>query len=120
MTDWPATLPANPRRSGLTRQPRPNIVSFGTEVGPGKRRRRSTARTKLWGLQFFMTATQLATFESFFEDDLKDGALSFNWVDPADSTTWSLLFDADNPYSVTPVSGVEFLVSCNFEGSPSA
>jgi hypothetical protein len=32
--------------------------------------------------RFGMTQAQIVTFEAFYETDLKDGALSFDWDDP--------------------------------------
>jgi hypothetical protein len=80
MTAWPSDLPQCPVR-GLQRQPKPNVVTFGTEVGPAKVRRRSTARTVTHATTFIMTTAQLATFEAFFETTLEDGALPFDWTD---------------------------------------
>jgi len=114
---WPATLPQHPRRNGFSRSPRPNIVAFGTEVGKGKRRRRSTARSQLWTLQFIMTADQVEDFEAFFNDDLEDGALEFEWVYPMTGATWRFTFDTDQPWSIAPLSGVESLVSLSLEGA---
>lgn len=32
--------------------------------------------------RFGLTSAQVATFETFFETELKDGSLSFDWNDP--------------------------------------
>lgn len=97
---WPASLPQCPLRP-KTRAPLPNVISFGTETGPGKVRRRSTARVKQHSLTFLLTAGQLAIFESFFEDDLGDGASAFRWNDPVTGGTADWRFDVANPYSLT-------------------
>ena len=55
---WPITLPQNPRRD-LNWTPKGNVIAFGTEVGKGKRRRRSTYDSELWSLPFIMTDAQL-------------------------------------------------------------
>ena len=112
---WPGTLPAYPRRD-LTWSPKPNVIAFGTEVGKGKRRRRSTYRSKLWSLSFVMTDAQLATFQAFFETTLGDGALPFQWVYPRTGATWEFTFDADNPYTVAYFSPLEQLVTLSLDG----
>lgn len=112
---WPVSLPANPRRD-LTWSPKSNVISFGTEVGKGKLRRRSTYRSKLWSLSFIMTDAQLADFVTFFEDDLEDGALPFEWVYPRTGDTWEFTFDAGQPYTVAYLSPLEQLVTLSLDG----
>lgn len=114
-TAWPGTLPANPRRD-LTWQPKPNVIGFGTEVGKGKLRRRSTYRSKLWSLPFIMTDAQLAIFQAFFETDLADGALPFEYVYPRTGDTWEFTFDKDSPYSVAYFTPLEHLVTLSLDG----
>lgn len=99
---WPASLPQSALR-GRSRAPLPNVISFGTEVGPGKVRRRSTARVKAHAFSFLMTGAQVKIFEAFFENDLADGALSFRWNDPVAGTTGTWRFDTSAPYSETEV-----------------
>ena len=112
---WPVSLPAYPRRD-LTWSPKPNVISFGTEVGKGKRRRRSTYRSKLWSLSFIMTDAQLADFVAFFEDDLEDGALPFEWVYPRTGDTWEFTFASDTPYTVAFFTPTEQLVTLSLDG----
>lgn len=116
MAAWPVTLPTHPLRDGFSRQPQPNIVSFSTEVGEGKRRRRSTARLQQWSLTFMMTADQVAAFEAFFEDDLFDGVEPFEWVYPMTGDTWRFWFDPAQPHSVTPATGIEYHVALAVAG----
>lgn len=97
--EWPASLPQCPLR-GRQRAPQPNVISLGTEVGEGKVRRRSTARTKRITMTFVLTRAQVAIFEAFFEDDIADGALSFTMNDSADQTTRTWRFDPQSPYSL--------------------
>lgn len=98
MIQWPAELPCALR--GKSRVPQPNVVAFGTEVGPGKVRRRSTARTKRMPIPFLLTRAQVALFEAFFEDDLEDGSISFAMPDPltGEPATWR--FDPQSPYGL--------------------
>lgn len=105
MATWPVGLPEFVLVNGFRRSPNSNVISFGTEVGPGKTRRRSTARTKNMAASLMVDGTQLATFEAFFEDDLVDGSLPFDWVDPVGGAACTFRFDPASPYSVSAVSG---------------
>lgn len=98
MITWPASLPCSLR--GKQRTPVPNVIAFGTEVGSGKVRRRSTARGKKQTFPFVLSRDQVAIFEAFFEDDLRDGALSFRWADPVTLVTHEWRFDVQQPYSL--------------------
>ncbi|GLI23493.1 hypothetical protein GGQ86_002969 [Xanthobacter flavus] len=88
---WPSGLPA-PMRNGWGEQSQPNTVPFTPEVGPPIRRRRSTVRTRISTMTFRMSGAQLQTFTSFFENDLKDGALRFTMAHPVTgaSETWTI------------------------------
>lgn len=63
-----------------------------------------------------MTDAQLATFQAFFEDDLMDGALPFEWVYPRTGATWRFTFDKDAPYSVAYLTPLEHLVTLSLDG----
>lgn len=103
MPSWPVTLPQDFLRDGFQRTPQSNVISFGTEVGGGKVRRRSTARTKVHTGTLQLTKAQVALFEEFFENDLKDGALSFDWTDPVTDDFVAWRFDPDNVYTLREI-----------------
>lgn len=111
---WPAALPQCPLRP-MSRTPLPNVISFGTEVGPGKLRRRSAARVKSHALAFLLTGAQRAVFETFFESDLCDGALSFRWLDPVAGTTGTWRFSPDAPYSLDQQGPDAWLLSAKLD-----
>ena len=110
-TWWPASLPQGVVR-GVQRNPLPNVVSFGTEVGPGKVRRRSTARVMRISASAVLTAAQAAIFEGFFQNDLQDGALSFSMNDPTDGTTGTWRFDTQSPYTLSE-QGARYVLAMN-------
>lgn len=112
---WPITLPQNPRRD-LGWSPKGNVIAFGTEVGKGKRRRRSTYDSELWSLPFIMTDAQLADFKAFFADDLESGTLPFDYVYPRTGDTYRFTLDADQPYTVTYLTPLEQLVTLSLDG----
>lgn len=118
MPTWPGTLPTALMIAGLQRTPQANVISFGTEVGPGKVRRRSTARTETIVGSIIVTATQYATFQSFFQDDLQDGALAFDWTDPLDDSTCSFRFDPNKAYSASPIDTDNWSVSLSLIKQP--
>lgn len=120
MPSWPVTLPQEFQRSGFQRAPKAsNVIAFGTEVGPGKTRRRSTARTKSHtGTVPGLTLAQVAIFESFFENDLADGALTFTWSDPVAGGTATWRFDTEGAYSLDEVAKDNWSLSISIVRMP--
>ncbi len=82
MPTWPASLPQKPLSGSWTRTPQNNRVAFEPSVGPPIVRRRGSVKVHMSRGRFGMTQAQIVTFETFFETDLKDGSLSFDWSDP--------------------------------------
>lgn len=112
---WPPALPQYPDRNGFEERPKPEVIAFGTETGPGKRRPRSGLDTDLVTASFTLDVDLLATFRNFLRVDLGRGALPFSWVDPRDGLTYRWWFDAEDPYRLTPKGGRLWLVACNLE-----
>lgn len=101
---WPGTLPQE-GEGGVSGSPQSNVVSFQPDVGPSIDRRRAsiTSRTRDVKLPM-MTATQLATFKTFFHDTLFDGVLPFTWVDPITSAAARMKFvQSKEPYRETRI-----------------
>lgn len=117
MITWPASLPQCSLR-GKQRAPQPNVVAFGTEVGPGKVRRRSTARTQRQPLPFLLTRAQAVIFEAWFNDDLADGSLTFSMTDPFDLTTQTWRFDPQSPYTLDERPSGKWSLSANLIRQP--
>ena len=118
MPIWPLSLPADPLIAGYSVAPQKNVVAFGTEVGPGKVRRRSTARVKTISNDTYLQAGQLAVFLSFFEDELQDGALTFTWTNQLDGLTASFRFAPDSPYQLSAMGGGLWRVTMNLMLAP--
>lgn len=95
---WPATVPLY-AMTGLKIKPEVNRVDFKTEVGPAKRRRRSSVATVLLTFATRMTISQYADLDDFYTIDLKDGTMSFMRQDPRDVTgpTIEFEFAGDGP-----------------------
>lgn len=100
MVNWPATLPQDFLRESFVRTPRSRLLAFATDAGPGKVRRRSTARTKSHQGALQLTLEQARMFEEFFEETLQDGAMPFGWTDPVTGDFASWRFDTSDPYSL--------------------
>lgn len=113
MPTWPETLPQVSLIDGLSYAPVQNVVAFATETGPGKLRRRSTARSKVVTMRFLLDETQRATFLAFFEDDLEDGALTFELDDPVTGELAKWRFDPASPYSLTTPGRPNWSLSMN-------
>lgn len=82
---WPTTVPLY-ALAGMTIQREVNRVEFKPEVGPPKRRRRSSVATELLNFSTRMTIDQYADLDDFHVIDVKDGTLSFMRKDPRDVT----------------------------------
>lgn len=93
MPTWPVSIPQKPVKGSWSRQPQTNVVGFMPDVGPPIQRRRSSVKTFSASGSFVMTQTQVNTFETFFQDDLEDGSLSFDWDHPETdaATSWRVL-----------------------------
>lgn len=92
---WPLTLPQAPA-FGYSEQRKRNLASFSPDdAGAPQARNRSTAVPVVLGLRFEMTTAQLAAFDSFYEDDLSDGILPFEWTNPVTGYTARYIFAPD-------------------------
>jgi hypothetical protein len=107
MPTWPATIPQYPDADQWVGGPQRNKVSFKPEVGTSIDRRRASAAGAIYqGVFSQFTTAQRATFETWFEDDLADGTLSFDWADPVTGVTATWKFtDEDPPYQFTAHGG---------------
>lgn len=93
MPTWPAGLPQCPILNGFSEQRQRNLAAFAPDVGAPKITRRSTAVAILTSLVFRMTNSHVSTFNTFFEDTLKDGSLPFDWEHPITNVTYTWMFD---------------------------
>jgi len=94
---WPSTLPQCPSMP-LSETPQPNVVSFKPEVGPPKKRRRSTAKGVLTECTFRMNNSQVLTFDTFYSTTLADGSLPFQWAHPRTKVNYNWMFSpGDEP-----------------------
>lgn len=95
---WPFTLPQCPVPATLTREWQDNLVRGPADVGEGARRRRASAASQIVSFAMVMTATQVQTLDTFFQDTLGGGVSRFELKDPITGVAKEFAF-AD-PYRV--------------------
>lgn len=86
------------------------------EVGPPKRRRRSSSARTPFSLKFApVTEATLALFRDFFITDLVYGTLPFTMDHPVteESGTWQFL--VEGAYSVTPIGEDAYQIDAEME-----
>lgn len=87
LPQWPASLPTGFDVRGLTYGLKSNVAVTQPDVGRSRTRRRSTARVFLVAGSMILQrdaggVDQVAVWEKFLHEDLKDGSTPFMWVDP--------------------------------------
>ena len=87
MTSWPSTLPQKPLSSGYQEVPPDNTVRTEMDAGPAKVRRRFTANVRKMIMKFELDLSQVDTLDSFFDNTIKSGALSFDMPHPRTGNT---------------------------------
>ena len=117
LASWPASLPQRPLADGFS-ETLPNLlVRSGTDIGPAKARRRTTAGVTRLKVAFRLSSAQLAAFRTFFAADLQGGALSFSWTHPVSGAVGS--FRIVPPPAIEPIAaGVAWRVTLDLELLP--
>ncbi len=70
MATWPVSLPDAFLVDGYQEQSPDNVISFETDTGPAKIRKRSTANPRqISGSIFPLTKTQVTTLDTFYQDN---------------------------------------------------
>jgi hypothetical protein len=116
MATWPSDLPDAPLIQGYQETKQPAVKRTSMDSGRPKRRKRFDRSSTRFTTNFRLTAAQLATLESFFEDTLDNGALGFDWNHPRKGT--QLHFYFMEPYKVTALSPDVYEVSAKLEVLP--
>lgn len=99
MTIWPIDLP---QRAFLpvTEARQAAALRSTIEGGPVKTRRLFGAAVRTVGVSLLLTGAQRAVFDHFFSVTLEEGALRFDWVDPATGETVALRFREPPSYEL--------------------
>lgn len=99
MPTWPASLPQSVL-ADVSRKRQSGMIRSQMDTGAAKQRKRFTAVVRQYQASMILTGAQLATFDSFYESDLGQGATSFTWIDPVTDASCSLRFMADPEVSM--------------------
>lgn len=79
---WPATVPDTFEASGFAYDSDSGVLRTDMDSGPAKARRRFTSTTKNMKGTIIMTRSQFQTWETWFQDTIFHGSLSFTMTDP--------------------------------------
>lgn len=119
MATWPASLPQRPLQDGYSEELENVVITSGVDIGPAKKRRRTSAGVVKFNLGFLMSSAQLATFKSFFETDISYGAIKFTFPDPTTQVNADFRMDlGEGGPRVEPLSGGQYKVSFAAEKLP--
>jgi hypothetical protein len=100
MAAWPGTLPDLWSADGFEEQDADNVIVSPNEVGPPKRRRRSTAAMRTVRAGIDLTEAEYVIMRSFYESDCAHGAVSFT-KDDAHGTERTFYFKRPPRYAYT-------------------
>jgi len=102
---WPTSLPQSVTTT-IAGGPQDGRVSFQPDFGPPIERKRTSGLVKVYDMDFgAVDRTQLATFETWFEGTVANGALKFILRDPFDnSPKWWRIVSSDPVYQLAGVS----------------
>jgi len=91
---YPSTLQDNFERGSFNRVPGNNVVYSQMDVGPSKKRRRSTLRRDtINGSILLKDNTEYSTFMTWYTSTLQDGVRDFFFDDPALGTQMTVSFE---------------------------
>lgn len=99
---WPVTVPDMFESSGFGYDADSGLLRSDMDSGPAKVRRRFTSTTKNMTGTIIMSRTQFQTWETWFEDTIFHGALSFTMTDPVNGGTMTVRIvsgKSGKPYS---------------------
>ena len=115
MPSWPASLPQEFEQDGF-RSALPNRTDR-SDVRSGVRGSRQRPRRDVAGPirgRMILTTTQWETLTDFYENDLSDGALSFDFPDPDDASGTIVVAFAATP-ALSTIGGATHHVRLSFE-----
>ncbi len=97
---WPVGLPQIPLRDGY-KEHEPNLIKRSPmDAGPAKQRPRFTQGIRPFILQVEMDTEQVAIFETFYADTLRDGTIPFTWKHPRTQVNTDFRFVAGQPQKI--------------------
>jgi len=118
MADWPSTLPQKIQQQNFQISAPEGAIRTDMETGKPFQRRRFTAAVQPFSAQIWVDATQYSTLIDFWRNTLAMGALEFDWVHPITGDSATVRFIANEPFSITALSGDQYQVRMNLEIIP--
>lgn len=109
---WPITLQDKLNEAGFSLEIPNQYIETDMDVGPKKRRRRTTASLERISCSIWIEKSDYVTFKNFFDVTLAGGTLPFEFEHPFTGVLTE--FTMSNP-SITPVGGNELNVNMSWE-----
>lgn len=113
MTDWPATLPVKFLKGSYDEEIGDTVVKTSMEVGPAKRRPRSSISVDYISGSFILSLAQRNTLVDFYKNDVKR-TLKFNFFHELWNQTIEVIFDGPPRFAAHAAPG-KFIGSVRFE-----
>ncbi len=116
---WPDGLPSFSLTSWNWKRGA-SIIESEMELGPSKRRRRSTVSPDSVSGTLHLTASQIIVFRNFVDNDLGGGVLPFVWHDFVAGTnrTARIKLQKDSAYTIKQTGEKDFHVQMTLELDP--
>ncbi len=115
---WPVGLPQIPLQEGYV-ETEPNVVKrTDMDEGPAKQRPRFTRGIRPFHVQVEMEVDQVATFDTFYSETLKDGTLPFAWKHPRTQVNTNFRFVGGQPQKIRNVEARNYRVTMALEVMP--
>jgi len=110
MATWPSTLPTIVV-NGYSITPQQPFIRTEMDQGPSRQRRRFTTTPTTYEVNWFMTEDEFGIFESWYRDEIDNGAAWFNVdlrngkgmqsVEARFMTTWKAEFISPHYYNLS-------------------
>lgn len=98
---WPTGLPQRPLLDGYKEVPPKTSISTQMDVGPPKRRKRTTAGTRRFSVTYMMTKNEVDTlFDPFYLNTTEMGVLPFDIPHPRTGNVVEANIDDEPQYAV--------------------
>ena len=111
VAQWPSGLPDRPTRA-LNEKP-PNLrVESENDIGPPKTRRKATTGVRRVQVVYEVDEQELAIFEAFYMDTLKNGTLPYRGIHPRTGDSVAAMMKEP---VYTPRGGLEWQVAFTME-----
>lgn len=89
---WPGGVPEVELAGTFTEEIEDSRAEFNPEVGPPKRRQRTSVATARLSWEQHLTQTQFAALKTFYETTLLNGTLPFTRTHPSTGSTVTMTF----------------------------